>query len=364
MRNFIIVLFLFYSILLFLPKGTYVQAEANVYVSAEQAVLLDQHSGRIIFEKNAHEQRSVASITKVMTALLAIEYGDLEEEVEVSKRATTVGGSSIYLQPDERMTLEDLLYGLMLRSGNDAAVAIAEHISGSVEGFSFLMNQKALYLGMTDTSFMNPHGLDEDNHYSSAYDIALLTRYAMENEVFQEISQTKAYHSNNRDYKWFNKNKLLTHLYRYSTGGKTGFTKKAGRTLVSTATKEDIDLIAVTLQAPNDWNDHIHLFETYFANLNTVLLERKGKRAIIIDDDDVISGMITEPVVLSLTEEEIPKMKKAIKLTRSKDDFTIGSIDIQIENETVLTVPIYRDKTLLKQIKQLMLQIVGIDVIG
>lgn len=347
------------------PKATYVRAQSSIYISANQAVLIDQKSGRIIYEKDAHKQRPVASITKVMTALLALEYGQLPDEVVVSERAIRTEGSSIYLQDKEKITLEDLLYGLMLRSGNDAAVAIAEHIAGSVEGFTFLMNEKARFLGMTDTNFMNPHGLDEEGHYSSAYDIALLMRHAMENSTFQTISKTKVYHSKNRTYKWFNKNKLVTHLYEHSTGGKTGFTKKAGRTLVSTAEKDDISLIAVTLHGPNDWNDHIHLFETFFQKLTNVLLEKKGTRALNDAEGASLYGAIHEAVMLPLTNEEIPFVKKQIHLKRSLTDETIGFITIVIEDEVIQTVPIYNQKQIqlgyFDHIKQLWFKLIGYE---
>lgn len=241
-----------------------VQAKPNLFVSANNAVLIDQSTGKILFEKKAHEKQSIASITKVMTAIIAIEQGDLEDEIIVSKRATHVEGSSIYLTKDEKISLEDLLYGLMLRSGNDAAIAISEHIGGSVEGFVYLMNEKAKWLGMMNTNFENPHGLESDNHYSTAYDMAILYKYAMENKTFQEISESPSYLSSNRAYTWFNKNKLLTKYYKYCNGGKTGFTKRAGRTLVTSAYKNGITLIAVTLNAPDDWKDHIRMFEWGF----------------------------------------------------------------------------------------------------
>ncbi|HLS35510.1 MAG TPA: D-alanyl-D-alanine carboxypeptidase family protein [Bacillota bacterium] len=253
---FVICFFTFY------PTNTH--ANEQLFVSAEHAILFEQSTGNILFEKNAHEKTSVASITKVMTAIIALEYGILNEVVEVSERALNVEGSSIYLLENEKMTLKDLLYGLILRSGNDAAIAISEHIGGSVEAFVYLMNEKAKWIGMTNTNFQNPHGLEEENHYSTAYDMALLYRYASENELFQSISNTKAYLSENRIYKWHNKNKLLTSLYEYSTGGKTGFTKKAGRTLISSAEKGDLSLIAVTLNAPDDWRDHMRMFEWGF----------------------------------------------------------------------------------------------------
>src|SRR5690625_2015416 len=204
---------------LFFLFPTVGQSIESMPVSAKNAVLIEESTGRILFEKQAHERRAVASITKLMTAIIAIEQGKLEDIAIASDQAIHQEGSSIYLQKDEEMSLEDLLYGLMLRSGNDAAVAIAEHIGGSVEGFVFLMNEKARYLGMTNTHFANPHGLDEEDHYSSAYDIALLLKYANQNKIFQKISKTELYQAENRTYKWKNKNKLLTQFYEYCTGG-------------------------------------------------------------------------------------------------------------------------------------------------
>src|SRR5690625_3323074 len=224
--------------------STPIVGQANIGVSANNAVLMDQETGHVLFEKKAHEPQSIASITKIMTAIIAIESGKLNEVAIASRRAIYTEGSSIYLEQGERMKIRDLVYGLMLRSGNDAAVVISEHIGGSVEGFVYLMNEKASWLGMTNTKFANPHGLEDNDHYSTAYDMALLMRYAMNNELFVEISGTTAYQASNRSYSWINKNKLLTSLYDFCTGGKTGFTRKAGRTLVTSAKKNDDNLIA------------------------------------------------------------------------------------------------------------------------
>lgn len=341
MRYISCLLVFFYFIF---SMGVSVQARESVSVSANQAVLIEALSGRIIYEKNSHERRPIASITKVMTALVALEYGNLKDKVKVSKRATLTGGSSIYLRVDEEMTLEDLLYGLMLRSGNDAAVAIAEHIAGSVEGFTFLMNEKAAYLGMSNTYFKNPHGLDEEGHFSSAYDIALLMSHAMENKQFQKISATKTYKSQNRDYHWFNKNRLLTQLYPHSTGGKTGFTKKAGRTLVSTAEKNNVTLIAVTLNASDDWNDHIKLFETYFGKITNKVIERKGEREFTLSDEEQIVGVIKESVVYPLFEEDILSIKKRVVLKRQVDIDVLGEIIYEFKDGEIVTIPIYKSE--------------------
>nr|WP_173918753.1 D-alanyl-D-alanine carboxypeptidase family protein [Halobacillus sp. Marseille-Q1614] len=252
------------------------KAQPNLYVSAEHAVLLDAKSGRVLYEKDAYTPSLIASTTKIMTAILAIESGKLEEEVVVSERAIRAEGSSIYLTKDEKIKLIDLVYGLMLRSGNDSAVAIAEHVGGSLEGFTMLMNEKADWLGMDASNFENPHGLDGENHVSSAYDLALLMAYAMKDETFREVTGSKSYKSDNRTYSWQNKNKLLTKLYENTTGGKTGFTKQAGRTLVSSAEKDGMELIAVTLNAPSDWNDHESMYEWGFDHYETYFLQREG----------------------------------------------------------------------------------------
>lgn len=252
----LVVAFSFYS--------SIVYAHLPLNLSAEHAILMERETGDIIFEKHAHEKKPIASITKIMTAIIAIESGKMNEIARASRRAIHTEGSSIYLEQGEKMAIEDLVYGLMLRSGNDAAIVISEHIGGSVEGFVHLMNEKASWIGMTNTHFENPHGLHSDNHYSTAYDMALLMRYAMGNETFRIVSGMDSYRAQTRTYPWYNKNKLLTSLYEKCTGGKTGFTKKAGRTLVTSAKEKDMELIAVTLNAPDDWNDHISMYEWGF----------------------------------------------------------------------------------------------------
>lgn len=263
-------------------------------VSAQQAVLIEQSSGRVLFAKNADEQASIASITKVMTAIIAIESGKMNEKATISRNAIYTEGSSIYLEQGEEMFLKDLVYGLMLRSGNDAAVAIAEYVGGSEEGFVYLMNEKAKWLGMTNTHFDNPHGLDSETHYSSAHDMAILMQYAMENPVFQEISGSKRYLSENRSYYWQNKNKLLTIFYEYCTGGKTGYTKQTGRTLLTTAEKDGMKLIAVTLDAPDDWNDHMAMFEWGFEQFEMKEVDQNGE--VVTDKKDVSEDTITLPL--------------------------------------------------------------------
>lgn len=345
------IIFFICLLLLFIPP--FPDKVHAVSVSASGAILMEQHSGRVLFEYNAHEVHRIASITKVMTAIIAIESGKLEEEVIASKRAVYTEGSSIYLQVGEKMKLEDLLYGLMLRSGNDAAVAIAEHIGGSMEGFVFLMNQKAKEIGMLNTEFSNPHGLDhQENHYSTAYDMALLTRYAMQNETFRKISGTKVYKFQRESgiQTWYNKNRLLTEKYRYSTGGKTGFTKRAGRTLISTASKGDMELIAVTLNAPDDWNDHINLFEYAFKTYKNYTILEQGKLPIKPEGtEDNTELYLKHSFQYPLTENEKHAVRVEYQLLHPRnlaklDSGKAGEVIVYLYDEPILKDFVYIQK--------------------
>lgn len=213
-------------------------------IEAEAAIVMDAATGRVLYDKNAYSKRSIASTTKIMTAILAIEHGNLDELVTVSKRAAAIGGSTIHLKAGEKLSLRDLLYGLMLNSGNDAAIAIAEHIGGTVEDFAGMMTKKARELGAKNTNFKTPHGLDTPEHYSTAYDLALITRYALQNEVFNEIVRTQYAQIPGRSL--HNTNEMLD-LYTGADGVKTGYTGQAGRCLVTSATRGGFRVISVVL---------------------------------------------------------------------------------------------------------------------
>lgn len=245
-------------------------------VSAAGAVLMDGDSGRVLYEKDSHSRRPIASITKLMTALVALESGHgLEELVTVDRAWTGAEGSSLYLRPGEEISLETLLYGLLLRSGNDAALAIAGYCGGTVEDFVARMNRRAGTLGMEDTGFANPNGLDAEGHYSSAYDMALLARACLENRTLARIASAKSAALGN--YAFTNHNKLLWR-YEGCIGLKTGYTERAGRTLVSAARRGGTTLICVTLNDPDDWADHTALFDWGFANYKARTLARAGER--------------------------------------------------------------------------------------
>lgn len=272
-------------------------------ISANSYIVMDMDSGRVLEGNNINEKSLIASTTKILTAIVAIEHGNLDEIVEVNDTILKSYGSGIYIQVGEELTLDDLLYGLLLRSGNDAALAIADSVSGSVESFVFLMNQTAKNIGMKDSTFYNPSGLEESDgrgNLSTVYDMALLTQYAMKNEEYKRFVNTKdiTIKSSYKTYKWTNKNKLL-HSYKYCTGGKTGFTKKAHRTLVTTATKNDMNLIVITFNDGNDFKDHQTLYEKYFNTYKRIKVldqntdygeeyELKNDFYLIVNDKDNI----------------------------------------------------------------------------
>lgn len=232
-----------------------------VSTSAASAVLIEAQSGRVLYEQKADEERLIASITKIMTALVALEHGDINEVYTVTAQ-DMAEGSSMYLKPGEELTLEELLYGLLLASGNDAALAVAHCVSNDAESFVALMNDTAHELGMEHSSFANPNGLDAEGHYSSAYDMAILTAHALTNETFRRIVSTSSITIGDRYLK--NHNKLLD-ICDGCVGVKTGFTKAAGRTLVTAAQRQGMTLICVTLNDGNDWNDHTNLFDYGFS---------------------------------------------------------------------------------------------------
>jgi D-alanyl-D-alanine carboxypeptidase (penicillin-binding protein 5/6) len=318
-------------------------------VSAKGAILIEQESGRVLFEKDAHTQMRIASITKIMTAILAIESGKLNEKVNISNRAAGTEGSSIYLEAGEKEILEELVYGLMLRSGNDSAVAIAEHVGGSLEGFVYMMNQKAQEIGMSKTVFSNPHGLDDhEEHYSTAYDMAILTQYAMRNETFRKIFGTERYGN------WENKNRLLTELYKYSTGGKTGYTKRAKRTLVSTAEKDGMSLIAVTINAPSDWNDHMSMFNRAFNTYDLVTIANSGKLEKIRSEFYKGKVELVRNLTYPLTKKERSEVTQSMTFYKPPEDgkwdiedipSPVGKLKIYLGNEVIANLPIYLNGT-------------------
>lgn len=237
-------------------------AHADEYeLSAQSAILVCADTGDVLYEKNADDKMLIASITKIMTAIIVIENCDLDEQIKIRPEWSAVEGSSMYLKPDEYYTVSELLTGLMLVSGNDAATALACSMCGDEPSFAVKMNEKAKELGMENSSFRNPHGLDDPEHYSTARDMAILTSYCMENEEFRKIVSESC--ASVKDQTYVNHNRLLRE-YEGCIGVKTGYTMAAGRTLVSCAERNGMRLVCVTLNAPDDWNDHRYLLDTGF----------------------------------------------------------------------------------------------------
>lgn len=317
-----------------LPIGTHAQASA----------LIDVDSGRLLLSHNGDKQMLIASLTKVMTAIVAIEHGNVSDVVKVGRNAVGKEGSSLYLKLDEEMSLEHMLYGLMLRSGNDAATAIAEHVGGSEEGFAHLMNEKAKMIGMANSHFVNPHGLNAEHHYSTANDMALLTAYALKNPVFSDIVKTKVKKVPNPhekwQYTWYNKNKMLS-FYEGADGVKTGFTKLAGRCLISSATRDGRQLAVVTLNDGNDWLDHAQWLTYGFQTYRHYDLIDKGH---YIDGYPLVAGASFS---YPLTEDEREQVVTEIDLL-SPDSVHYklgerGVLHFKLHGETIGSVPVFEE---------------------
>ncbi len=306
-----------------------------VNTSADASIAIDALTGEVICEKNAYTKMGMASTTKIMTAIIALEKGNLTDIVTVDKRAVGVEGSSLYLSEGDTLSLKNLLYGMMLRSGNDGATAVALHFAPSVEEFSKMMNEKAAELGLSDTNFKNPHGLYEEGHYTTAYDLAQITRYGFTLPEFAEIVKCWAYNidENIETKRVVNNNKLLN-MYDGADGVKTGFTPETGRTLVGSATRDGMRVITVTLNDKEDWNDHMAMFDYAFSKYKSLSLAEKGK------------GYGCVPV----------KGGKDIEIACvAKDDFAVmvekdATISVDIKTEEEIKAPIKKGQVLGKAI--------------
>ena len=259
-------------------------------ISAQKAILMDATSGRILYAKDVDSRSLIASTTKIMTALVVCQHCNVLDRVSIPEEAVGIEGSSMYLQEGEVLTVQELLYGLMLRSGNDAAVALAIYCGGTVEGFAEMMNDKARLIGLTQSHFVNPHGLDAPDHYSTARDLALLSAYAMTDPVFSMTVSTKSVTIGERVLR--NHNKLLWQIDG-ADGVKTGYTKAAGRLLVSSASREGRRLICVTINAPSDWSDHKKLIEQGFSDYVITKVLEVGDVVAKVDVAGGITGQVS-----------------------------------------------------------------------
>jgi len=340
--EFIIIFFAFYNNLC-------VKTYASNTVSE---IVMDAKTNRILFENNAYERKFMASTTKILTALVIIENCNLDDVVTISKDTVGVEGSSIYLEVGEKLSVKDLLYGLMLRSGNDCAETLAVYCSGSVHDFAKLMNETAKKLCVKDSNFVNPHGLHDDEHYTTAYDLAIISSYAIKNPIFKEIVSTKSvkipFSTRNQSRYLVNKNKLLNQL-EGATGIKTGYTKKAGRCLVSSVNRNGQELVCVVLNCPpmferskNLLNDACDKYKPYKIIESDYVLD-----FIDVEGCDEKCGIcVKNDVILPLTAEEKQNLvvkyiyPKIIKTSTPKDQ-EIGRIEFYYKNNLIFSEKIY-----------------------
>lgn len=322
-------------------------------LSAVSAVLIEAETETVLYQKNAGERRAMASTTKIMTALLTIEAGDLDREFTVDPLAIRVEGTSMGLQEGDRVSRRDLLYGILLPSGNDAANAAAVSVSGSIPEFVKLMNSKAQELGLSDTHFVTPSGLDADGHYTTALDLARLTAYAMKEETFREIVACRSaeVEFGNPPYKrtLYNSNKMLAR-YDGAIGVKTGFTDNARRCLVSSAERDGVTLIAVTLNAGDDWNDHTKMLDYGFTQVKAYPLELGCDTRVSVAGTGQSVGVYSHEETLALTPQQRTRITRRVMLpafvygTVDKGD-KLGEIQFFLDGELVKTCPLYADST-------------------
>lgn len=305
-KKFLIILLLL--VLIFSLFTVYISSEQKITVSARSAALYEPETKKFLYTKNSNERLGMASTTKIMTALIAIETLDLNEDVEIDSRAVGIEGSSIYLRHGEIMNALDLIYALLLQSANDAAAALAYRIAGSIEGFAKLMNERACELGLSDTHFTNPHGLDEKEHYTTSHDLAIISAEALSNETFKEIASTYKREVESSDTKRLlvNHNKMLK-TYDGCIGVKTGYTTRSGRCLVSAAEKDGLTMIGVTIDAPDDWRDHTQMLNYGFSTLEKRTLAEVGQFSYEVP---IISGTQSS-IRVSNTEELTRIFKKS-----------------------------------------------------
>ena len=319
-------------------------------VSARSAYVLDGISGRVLYEKEPCRRSLIASTTKIMTALIVCEQCNVLDRMRIPREAVGIEGSSMYLQEGEVLTLQELLYGLMLSSGNDAAVALAIYCGGTVEGFAQLMNDKARNLGLKDTHFENPNGLDSPGHYSTARDLAVLSAYAMENPVFAKTVSAKSLRVGQRYLT--NHNKLLWRV-EGADGVKTGYTKAAGRILVSSACREGRRIIAVTINDPDDWSDHARLLETGFARFQQQRIITAGQNVGALEvagsDGQWVQLLAQEDFSYALAPEEVPQLVlpgPGFAYAPTVEGADAGVIYVTVEGKAVGKVPVVYGQTI------------------
>lgn len=332
----------------------YINSNARSYAissSAKAMCVLDRESGRVIYIKNGHEKLPMASTTKIMTAITVIENcTDLNKIITVDDSSIGIEGTSIYLRKDEQVKVKDLLYGLMLRSGNDSAMALACHIGGDLKGFTNLMNALALKIGAKDSHFDNPHGLDSQTHYTTAYDLALISAYALKNPTFKEIVSTKTHvipETNKSDKRYLtNKNRLLSSL-EGCCGVKTGFTSKAGRCLVSAIENENINAVCAVLNCGPMFEESADLLKqatNEYKNTKIIDKYKEIYNEYIIDNNQgKLYLYAEEDFVYPLTADEFDDIKICYNVTldQAKEGSEVGKLEIYLNNHLLKTLKLF-----------------------
>lgn len=311
------------ALLLFALLGLYPSAEgrsARLNLSARAATLYVPEIDRFIYSNNSDQRLPMASTTKIMTALIALEECEGDEVIVIDDESVGIEGSSAYLRAGDELTMEELTYALLLQSANDAAVAIARHIGGSTEAFAEIMNERAKALGLSDTHFENPHGLDSSEHYTTAHDLAKIAAAALENPKFKEIASTykKSFVTEERSRTYVNHNKLLN-MYDGCVGVKTGFTKKSGRCLVGAAERDGLTLISVTLDAPSDWADHKNMLDYGYERLEKISLAEPSEYEYDIPVIDGVADSVlvkNEELASLIREKGESDFESHVKLSR------------------------------------------------
>ena len=333
------------SLFVFALFSVIVFSTTELNLSAKSAALYEPESGRFLYKKNSSAPLAMASTTKIMTALVALENSSPEELVTTPAEACGIEGSSLYLKEGETFFMKDLLLGLMLRSANDAAEAIAYHISGSTEDFATLMNNKARELKLSSTNFKNPHGLDDPEHYTTAEELAIITAEALKNPLFKQIVSTKRATVTNTAGESriiVNHNKLLS-MYDGAYGVKTGFTKRSGRSLVGAAEKDGLSFITVTINAPDDWSDHIKMFDFGFSTLEKRVVAEKGQFShripVVGGEGDFVRVTNEESfsVIVGKDSEEVTthvRMHRYLAAPIKKGD-VVGTVIFTMQNKTL-----------------------------
>ena len=323
----------------------------NVFAdSGKSTIVMDIDSGRILYEKNVNQKRLIASITKIMTCIIVLENCDIESSITVGGEVLSMYGTNIYIEKGEVLRIQDLLYGLMLRSGNDAAITLAYNTLG-YDKFISKMNEKAEEIGMKNTIFSNPHGLDDDTkNYSTAYDMALLAKYAYNNSVYKKIISTRKYttKSSIKSYVWYNRMNLLGN-YKNCIGGKNGYTPSAGKTLVSYAKKGDLTLAIISLNDSSIYENHKNLYDKYFSKYRNYKIIEAGNFSINNDNYN-----IKESFIYPLADNELDNISTLVKIDSKSLEKVVGKIVIKLNKRIIGDIKIYKNDKIKKEKKSLL----------